>query len=177
MIAAELEPRLSDWLDRLAIQDLIYRYSDAVTRADWQQCEAVFAPDVIWESPILGMRYESRAAFLDILRATSPYDLLIQTAHSPVVTLTGADRAHATTTIHEFARGASVADTALGAAGEESNFDQYGIYFDDLAQISGEWRFTHRVFVPIYVTQGSVKGDLLGSRSGLLRPSLAAENA
>ena len=30
------------WLDRLAIQDLINRYSDAVTRADWDQCEAVF---------------------------------------------------------------------------------------------------------------------------------------
>jgi hypothetical protein len=25
------------WLDRLAIQDLIHRYSDAVTRADWDQ--------------------------------------------------------------------------------------------------------------------------------------------
>jgi hypothetical protein len=53
-----------EWLDRPAIQDLIYRYSDAVTRADWVQCEAVFAPDAIRESPILGMRYENRASFM-----------------------------------------------------------------------------------------------------------------
>ncbi|MDT5044423.1 MAG: hypothetical protein QOG75_276, partial [Mycobacterium sp.] len=30
-----METELREWLDRLAIQDLIYRYSDAVTRADW----------------------------------------------------------------------------------------------------------------------------------------------
>jgi hypothetical protein len=29
-----VETELRDWLDRLAIGDLIHRYSDAVTRAD-----------------------------------------------------------------------------------------------------------------------------------------------
>ena len=56
-----METELREWLDRLAIQDLIYRYSDAVTRADWPQCEAVFAPDALWESPPLGLRYGGRA--------------------------------------------------------------------------------------------------------------------
>ncbi len=39
---AKMDAESREWLDRLAIQDLINRYSDAVTRADWQQCEAVF---------------------------------------------------------------------------------------------------------------------------------------
>ena len=30
---------LATLIDRIAIEDLIYRYSDAVTRADWDQCE------------------------------------------------------------------------------------------------------------------------------------------
>jgi hypothetical protein len=34
MTLAETEPDLQAWLDRLAIQDLINRYSSAVTRAD-----------------------------------------------------------------------------------------------------------------------------------------------
>ena len=46
---------LREWLDRSAIADLIHRYSDAVTRADWEQCEAVYAPDAMWESPLLGL--------------------------------------------------------------------------------------------------------------------------
>lgn len=161
MAVAEMEVELREWLDRLAIQDVIHRYSDAVTRADWEQCEAVFAPDAIWESPSLGMRHESRASFLEILRATSDHDLLIQTAHSPVVTLTGDDQARATTTIHEFIRAAAPADT---------NLEQYGIYFDDLARIAGEWVFTHRLFVPVYVGRDCVTGDLLSQRSALLRP-------
>jgi hypothetical protein len=88
------ERELGEWLDRLAIQDLINQYSDAVTRADWDQCEAVFAPDAIWEGPP-GIRYENRAAFLEILKGTTSNDLLIQTPHSSVVTLTGADLAEA----------------------------------------------------------------------------------
>jgi ketosteroid isomerase-like protein len=160
---AEAQPHAwREWLDRLAIQDLIYRYSDAVTRADWVRCEEVFAPDAIWESPILGMRYENRASFMEMLRATATYDLLIQTAHSSVITLSGANQAQATTTIHEFIR--------EGEAGEQRNFEQYGIYFDDLARFEGGWRFIHRLFVPVYVGKGCVTGDLLSPRSALLRP-------
>jgi hypothetical protein len=151
-----------EWLDQLAIQDLIHRYSEAVTRADWVQCEAVFAPDAIWESPILGLRYENRASFMKILRATSTHDLLIQTPHSSVIMLSGANQARATTTIHEFSRG--------GQAREKVNFEQYGIYFDDLARFDGGWRFIHRLFVPVYVGKGCVTGDLLSPRSELFRP-------
>ena len=48
------------WEDRDAIQQLIYRYSDAVTRADYEQMATVFADDAVWESPILGMHFDAR---------------------------------------------------------------------------------------------------------------------
>jgi hypothetical protein len=169
-MAATLESETRQWLDRLAIQDLIARYSDAVTRADWPQCEAVFAPDAVWESPPLGMRYESRASFLDVLRATTTYDLLIQTPHSSVVTLTGADTATATTTIHELTRGVGFADTKFGETGADLNLEQYGVYYDDLARIDGAWKFTHRLFIPVYVNAGHLAGDVLTPRSALARP-------
>jgi SnoaL-like domain len=162
-----MEPELRAWLDRLAIQDLINRYSDAVTRADWNQCESAFAADAKWESP-LGLRFESRAAFLEILRQTTSNDLLIQTPHSSVVTLTGADQAKATTTIHELTRGVAPADSSLGEAGAQINVEQYGIYYDDVARIDGAWKFTRRVFVPVYVSIGSVNGDVSTERSALL---------
>jgi hypothetical protein len=62
MALAETEVEVRSWLDRLAMQDLIYRYSDALTRSDWKQAEALYAPDAIWESPKQGLRYESAAA-------------------------------------------------------------------------------------------------------------------
>ncbi len=163
------EQEHGEWIDRLAIQDLINRYSDAVTRADWDQCEAVFAPDAIWESP-LGLRFDSRAAFLETLRPTTSNDLLIQAAHSSVITFTGRGRAKATTTIHELSRGVAPADSKLGAAGTEINIEQYGIYYDDLARIDGEWKFTRRLFVPVYINVGGASGHVLTQRSALREP-------
>jgi hypothetical protein len=43
------DAEVREWIDRQAIEDLIHRYSEAVTRADWDQHEAVFAPDAILE--------------------------------------------------------------------------------------------------------------------------------
>ena len=171
MALAETETELRSWLDRLAIQDLLYRYSDAVTRADWDQWETVFTPDVLWESPALGLRYESRAQFLEIMKGTAASGVLIQTASAPVIRLTGPDRAEATITVHELMRGTTDADSTLGPAGTELNFEQYGVYFDDIARIGGEWKFTHRLFVPIYVNAGRLAGDVVTQRSALLRPT------
>src|SRR4051812_43851685 len=97
------ERELREWLDRPAIQELIARYSDAVTRADWDACAATFAADSVWESP-LGLHYDSGHEFVEALRATTNFDVLIQTPSSPVVTLTDGDHAKATTTMHELTR-------------------------------------------------------------------------
>ena len=171
MALAETETELRSWLDRLAIQDLLYRYSDAVTRADWDQCEAAFVPDAIWESPGMGLRFENRAEFLEVMKGTATSGVLIQTASAPVIRLTGPDRAEATITVHEVVKGTSVVENTLGAAGAEVNFEQYGVYFDDIARIGGEWKFTHRLFVPIYVNAGRLAGDVVTQRSALLRPT------
>jgi hypothetical protein len=158
---------LGEWLDRLAIQDVICRYSDAVTRAAWQQCDRLFSADAVWESPLLGLRFESRAAFLEFLEGTGAYDLLIQTSQASVIAFSGTDEATATTTIHELTRGTGLADTELGGAGAEVNVEQYGIYYDNLARIGGEWKFVHRLFVPIYVNAASVTGAVFAKRSAL----------
>jgi hypothetical protein len=173
---ADTELELRAWLDRLAIQDLIYRYSDALTRADWEQAEALFAPETIWELPALGIRYEGAAAFLEMLKVTSTAEVMIQTPHAPVINLIGFDKAQATTTIHEWNRMVSPldntdADNAVFQAGkgEEINQEAYGVYFDDIARIDGEWKFTHRRYALIYLCNGPVTGDVVTPRSGLLR--------
>jgi hypothetical protein len=63
-----------------------------------------------------------------------------------------------------------IGDTALGESGADINVEQFGIYYDDLARIDGEWRFTRRVFVPVYISAGSVNGDVFTQRSALLEP-------
>jgi hypothetical protein len=176
MALAETEVEVRAWLDRLAIQDLIYRYSDALTRADLKQSASLVAPDLIWEIPKYGLRYESAAAFLEMLAGLSKSPLLIQTPHAPVINLIDPDKAQATTTIHEWSRIVSPVDAASSGSGtnvhigQEVNQEEYGIYFDDVARINGDWKFTHRLYVPMYNSQGCVTGDVVTPRSELLRP-------
>jgi hypothetical protein len=158
------------WMDRQAIQELIHRYSDAVTRGDYEQAATVFAPEAVWEDPQSNVRYEGARAFIDHLRdAGASLDVLIQTPHSPVVAFPEAGRAQATTTIHEIIRGVASAGSTLGALGTDLNVDRYGIYYDNLAKFGTDWKFTHRVFMTFFTATGRVVGDTSGTRP-LLRP-------
>ena len=174
MALAETEVEVRTWLDRLAIQDLIYRHSDAVTRADWRQLEALYAPDAIWEEPALGLRCEGAAAFVEMLEGATGMDAIVQTAHAPVINLITPDRAQATSTFHEWGRGVTSIDAVVAGdrvqQGDEVNMEEYGVYYDDIARIEGQWKFTHRLAVLIYMSSGCMTGDVLTPRSGLLRP-------
>jgi hypothetical protein len=112
--------------DRDAIQQLIYRYSDAVTRADYEQMATVFAAVAVWESPILGRHFESAREFIDFnIEGSTALDVLIQIAAGPVVELLGPDRAVATTNIRDV-RGTTTVDGVWGPAGAVSNVDHTG---------------------------------------------------
>jgi uncharacterized protein (TIGR02246 family) len=157
--------------DRDAIQQLIYRYSDAVTRADYEQMATVFAADAVWDSPVLGMHFESAREFIDFqMEGSSALDVLIQIATGTVVDLSSADRATATTNIREIIRGTATTDGVFGPVGAEINVDQYGIYFDEITKIENTWKFSKRVFVPILIVTGAVGGDITAARP-IARPA------
>ena len=157
------------WVDRLAVTDLIYRYSDGVNRADWDQVETVFATDAVWEIPAMGVRVEGSRAFRDFM-VGQRIELLIQTPHAPVIRLLGSWQAKSTTTVHEVARMEATNESAYAEPGTQINLEQYGIYYDDLAKIDGAWRFTHRLFVPIHIRPDCVTGEVLTPRSSLMQP-------
>lgn len=165
------DEELQEWVDRHAIQDLIFRYSDAVTRADYEQMKTVFAPDVVWESPLLERRFDSAQAFIDFqVEGSTSLEVLIQMPHSPVIDLLSDARATATTTIHEMFRGTTPTANVYGKAGSELNVDQYGIYYDEVAKLDGEWQFTHRLFEPFLIAPGRVVGEVVSNRP-LLPPT------
>jgi SnoaL-like domain len=151
-----------EWVDKLAIQELIYRHSDAITRGDLGALEPLYAPDAIWEHSLLGVRFESARAFFDyIAEGLVTLDFLVQTTHNSVVRLVDDKTAQATTTTLELNHG-TLAFTAdgYGAQGDEINLVQWGVYFDDLSKSTGQWLFTRRRMVVSYVEQGALRGDV-----------------
>ena len=154
------EPSADDraWRDRLEIQETMFRYSDALNRADWVAFEAVFAPDAVWEmhGP-RDRRYEGAAAITaNISRLVADVDMMYQTTENPVVTELDRDRAVARCAVREMVRETGVAEFVL-----------CGIYDDELARVEGAWRFTHRCFRTVYFDASPLPGRVLHRRDEL----------
>jgi ketosteroid isomerase-like protein len=145
--------RVSEWADKLAIQDLIYRYTDAVNRRDWDQFEAVWAPDAVWEvaAPV-DIRAEGYAAVRKTIGAVvESMEFLVQIAANPVIALLGDSRAAATTTIHEIGRNAA----------DGSCMVLYGMYYDQIVDGDQGWRFAHRRFQHVYLESEPLTGQTI----------------
>jgi hypothetical protein len=148
------------WCDRVAIQELVHRYSDAVTRSDWDAIANVLAPDAVWESAALQLHFEGTEPFLDFLRSTiTDESVLVQTAHGSVIDFTGSDAAGVRTTINEMVRTPAL------------NAELHGVFFDEVERFDDGWKFTHKVFVPLYTEVGGINGTLVTSRP-VVRPAL-----
>ena len=162
---------LRSWIDRQQIEALIYRYSDAVTRGDWDQLEAVFASNatVVVADPF-GFRAEGAQEIRRVMsEGSSRLDFLIHQVASIVINLQSADTAQATSSAHEMVRGMSPRMT-----GNDSdillNVEQYGVYYDDIVRTEGEWKFAYRFCQPLYfVGENANNGVTVANRTMLTR--------
>jgi ketosteroid isomerase-like protein len=147
------------WTDELAIRDLVVRFSDAVTRGDWDQFEAVFTPDAVWEEsePFAGKLVGARTIRESVAASLDAVDLYVQLPHDTTVTALDGPRASAVTTIQ-------------GVSGVGGQFVvNFGIYTDELVRTAAGWQFRHRFLQNIYAEFGALAGHI-----GIGRAELAA---
>jgi len=132
---------ISAWIDKLAIEETIIRYSDAATRGAWDEFEALWTRDAVWEValPVDSRVVGARAIRESVISSLEGEDFLVQMTHGSVITLHSETHASATTTIHAIARRQGEHDGA-----------NYGIYYDELAKVDGVWKFAQRRLQPIY---------------------------
>ena len=156
----DVDAAVAEWIDRLAVQDLVVRYSDAATRGDWDAFGKLWTEDAVWEvGPPVGTRHVGAQVICDTVKASvDSQDFLVQMVHGAVVTLHGDGRASATTTIHAIARREG-----------HHHFTNYGVYFDEMVKVDGEWRFSRRNLQPVYSDSGPLPGVSPISRADLSR--------
>jgi hypothetical protein len=144
----------AEWTDRLAISDLVLRFSDAVTRGDAEAVEAMWVDDGVWEeSAPVELRIAGARAIRDHVASTLTVDLFVQMVHGAVVTLHGDGRASSRTTLQSFARVADV------------SFRNLGIYYDELVKVGGRWLFARRRLQNVYVESEPLTGDVVTPRT------------
>jgi ketosteroid isomerase-like protein len=145
------------WTDRVEIEELLRRYSDSVTRSDWDQNLDVWAPDAVWElGPPINMKYEGASTICEFLQnVTGGMTMLVQTAHNIVVHELAPDRATATVLIREL----NIID------GEpRTTSELYATYHDELVKLDGRWKIARRLLEPIYMARDTLPGDVVAKR-------------
>jgi uncharacterized protein (TIGR02246 family) len=121
--------------DEFAIQQNITRYTEAASRAAWDEVVATFAPDGIWEIIALGKKFEGRDAIKAAMMAfTSTWEYGVQINAPAVIEVTG-DTATARSVVREVGK----------SRGEDEVFEMLGIYIDKLVRTAEGWKFAHRV--------------------------------
>ena len=145
--------------DRLAIQDVVRRYSDAATRNDWDAFEVLFAPGAVLSlGPPVNMRFEGPEQIrTEMSRMVEGKEVFVQFSFGTIVDFEGEDRARGRTTIQEVTRGEGL-----------DGLTAVGIYFDEFTRSGGTWRFAARRLTMLYMDFSPLTGQATASRRNLL---------
>jgi hypothetical protein len=144
---------LQELEDRLAIRELIERYTVSVTRRDWDQMGGCFHQESRWRtSPPFSYEFHTRKGIQEgISGAVSSSDFLVQMTHGVVIDELTADRAKATVVLNEIGCRSS-AGTGLFLL---------GVYHDTITKIDGRWGFEDRYFQAYYVDTNQPPGQVV----------------
>ena len=144
--------------DRLAIRDLVDRFSLAVTTRDQPAICAAFTQSAQWSvgKPAEMAFNGDEQIGAGIVAGLSNFEFLVQMAHSVVIELAG-DRAQARCVIQEVGR----------FNGGASGIQMMGIYHDELQRGAQGWRFTRRFFQPICMDMTAPAGVFAGAAAAL----------
>lgn len=125
---------MSDLEDRLAVRELVERWSDGTNNRDWAALEELFTDDAVWDvgEPLNFTAQGGRQIVALLREKMRPSKYVVQMPHAIIVQVKGHE-ATARSTIHEVCRFAD--DTGL---------EMMGTYFDELVKEPRGWRFRRR---------------------------------
>lgn len=123
-------------IDQLDIQQTLNRYTEAASRAAWEETWATFVADGIWEIPAFGKKFQGRGPVTDALAGfVAPMEYMVQINAPGVIVVDGA-KATARSSIRECGK----------FAGKAEALEVLGFYADKLVRTADGWKFSHRVF-------------------------------
>jgi hypothetical protein len=138
---------------RLAIRELVERYTLSVTRRDWEAMGRCFHEQSVWRtSAPFNHEFHTRQGVQDgISGAVSTSDFLVQMTHGVVIDDLTADRAAVTVVLNEVGR----------RTGAQTGLFLLGVYHDVVTRIDGRWGFEERFFQAYYVDTAWLPGSVV----------------
>jgi hypothetical protein len=138
---------LEEIADRVAIRELIDRYTVGVSTRDWERVGACFADDARWTTSV-GHDFQGVAAIVaGIRKVVEVRKFLIQMTHGMTIETLDGDNAETTSILNEFGTGDSIF--------------VLGTYHDKLVKADGTWRFKSRLFKVHYIDTTPMSGNAM----------------
>jgi hypothetical protein len=138
--------------DKIEIQELISRYSDALTRRDWESVASVFAPDASWRAlgeP--GFAFEGTNIGPGIRSLIEPTNYFVQ-MNTPALIEVQGSQAKARSTIME------IGEYDPGKLQPfKARLESFGYYDDVVKKVNGRWLFASRQFTGVKLTVSKVE--------------------
>jgi ketosteroid isomerase-like protein len=143
-----------EMVEVLSIQNTLNRYSEGVSRGDWDQAVATYRQDAVWEVSGTELKFHGTAEIRQGLQSLSePFAYLVQINAPAVISIVG-DQATARSVIREGGK-YKHSDEAM---------EGYGWYEDSLTRTADGWRFIKR----IYHIRGMHRVPILGPVQAVL---------
>jgi ketosteroid isomerase-like protein len=142
---------LQETADRLAIRELLDRYTIEVTRRNWDAVAACFHEDGAWVTSV-GHDARGRAAVKETIRgAVEPMEVLVQMNHAIDVAELNGDRATTRSVLNEYGR----------APGGVGGVFVLGVYTDTVTKVNGRWGFARRFFQVHFIDTSAPPGTVM----------------
>jgi uncharacterized protein (TIGR02246 family) len=144
-----LEKRIQRLEDDAAIRELVARFADTTTRADYEGFAKLWAPNGTFaiNRPFTTSATGPEAILAMLHKLRDGRDFFVQFVNTGVLDLQG-DRATARWILHEAAKSPG-----------EHYYTPYGIFFDELEKVDGQWLFARRSFEYLFLDRGAFTGD------------------
>jgi len=129
--------------DRLAIRELVERYTLSVTLRSWDEMGRCFHLESRWRAaPPFNFDFRTRDGIQQaVSEKVDQSDFLVQMTHSVVIDDYTPTRARVRVVLNEMGRN----------TGLKSGLFLLGVYEDVVTKIDGRWGFESRIFQPYYL--------------------------
>lgn len=122
--------------EEFLVQGTLNRYSEAASRADWDEVLSTYLPDGVWEIPVFNTKFEGRNGIREgLMRFAGPMDYIVQLNSPALITVDG-ENAAARSVIRECGK----------YTGRDEALEVLGFYADTLVRMPEGWKFARRIF-------------------------------
>ena len=154
-----------NYQDEFEIQNLVNRYSDAVTQRDWKTYQDCWTEDAVWDlgEPVNQKKTGISDIMTEVKRAVGGMSLFVQMPHYITVLSVDGDTATGRATLNEIGK---IKPENKGLLGDADGMNIVAVYDDSFRKdAKGRWKFSMRKYQILLFDGHAPHGKVITDKS------------